>query len=91
MVANGEIGIFVWILEIVGTVGIIHWHHGRSEQCIDKTVGDASREGGGVEHLLLRCGEPALFAASVSGIDTELQVLQQLPFSVGVEVVALET
>ena len=60
MVANGKVGIFVGVLEVVGAVLIINADHRRHQQRIDKAVGDAGRIGRRVEYLLLGGGQTLL-------------------------------
>ena len=45
MVANGEVGVLVWVGEVVGAIGVMDADDGRHEQGIDETVGDAGGEG----------------------------------------------
>ena len=91
MVANGKVGIFVGVLEVVGAVLTVDADHWRHQQRIDKAVGDAGRIGRRVEHLLFGGGQSLLHGASVGGVHAKAQSLAQLPLGIGVEVVALES
>ena len=60
VVADGEVGVLVGVLEVVASILIVHADDGRHEQGIDKAVGDACREGRRVKHLRLGGGQSAL-------------------------------
>ena len=91
LVANGKIGVFVGIVEIIGAIGIIDADNGWHQQGIDKTVGNASRIWRRVEDMFLGSGQSFLLRATIGGIETKFQVLLQLPLHVSVEIITLET
>ena len=90
MVTDSEIGVLIGIVEVIRAIRIIDADDGRHQQGIDKAVGDTCRVGRRVEDLFLSSGQALLLRTAIGGIDTKLQVLLQLPFHIGMEIVTLK-